>query len=207
MQALYPHAEFGGTVVNADSTESVNITADEVNIVAGTKAAGPVGSIGSKSDIITINDPANFEALSDDAKIAMANASPDDIVGVHYKIYRYTGGGETGVDLAGEDFSRCVDKRSPPTSSAAPRHRHRQQERCGQPDRTRAARPQSYGLYRATQNFTNINIANKAIYLGGGWERLTDDGGTRADHETDAGELVTLGNWLSTCWTSTTSRR
>ena len=42
MQALYPHAEFGSTVVNADSTESVNITADEVNIVAGTKTAGPV---------------------------------------------------------------------------------------------------------------------------------------------------------------------
>ena len=172
MQALYPHAEFGSTVVNADSTEFVNITADEVNIVAGTKTAGPVGSIGSKSDIITINDPANFEALSDDAKIAMANASPDDIVGVHYKIYRYTGGGETGVDLAGEDFSgpwtEIATNFVTGTDATATviRNVAVNQTVLVQLD------SQSYGLYRATQNFTNINIANKAIYLGGGWERL-----------------------------------
>ena len=47
---------------------------------------------------------------------------------------------------------------------------------------------ESYGLYRATQAFSG-NIANKDMYQGSGWERLTDQGGTRADHGTDSGPV------------------
>ena len=197
MQFLYPHAEFSGATINSDSTEFANITADEVSIVAGTKTdsggnviPGEEGSIGSKSDIITINDPADFDAISDEGKLAMANASPDDVVGVHYKIYQYTNSDpRDGVDLQDENFASAdwteiVTDYVTGTDASATVNAN---VSLGQTVLVQLD-ASSYGLYRATQAF-NGNIANKDIYLGSGWKRLTDDGGTRADHDTDSGPV------------------
>ena len=112
MKVLYPHAEFSNGTVTSENTEFANITANEVTIVAGTRTdssgnviVGGEGSIGSKSGLITIDNPADFENIPDEGKIAMANASPDDIIGVHYRIYQYTGGNQSGIDLKGADFT------------------------------------------------------------------------------------------------------
>ena len=199
MKALYPHAEFSNGVVNSDSTEFANITGDEVFIVAGTRTdssgnviVGEEGSIGSKSDLITIDNPIDFESISDEGKIAMANASQDDIVGVHYRIYEYTGSNQLDIDLRGEDFStgswtEIVTDYVTGTDATASIN---QNVLVGQTVLVQLDSG-SFGLYRATQAF-NGNIANKDIYLGSGWERLTDDGGSRADHDTDSGPVDLL---------------
>ncbi len=196
MKALYPHAEFSNATVNSDSTEFANITAHEITIVAGTKpdgndyVNGEVGNIGSVSGIITINNPLDFEAIPDEGKIAMANAAPDDLVGVHYKIYQYTGGGASGVDLEGETFSGgnwteiTTDYVTGTDSSAVVN----QTILAGQTVLVQLD-TQSYGLYQAQGNLGTINIANKAVYENANWVRITDDGGQRADHATDDGPV------------------
>ena len=196
MKALYPHAEFSNGTVNSDSTEFANITGDEVAIVVGTatNASGDViggeeGNIGSKSDVITINDPTNFESIADEGKIAMANASPDDIVGVHYKIYEYTGANQTGIDLEGEDFTvgPWIEIGTNYVTGTDGDAIVNQFVSVGQTVLVQLD-ADSYGLYRATLAFSG-NIANKGIYRGSGWERLTGVGGTRADHDTDQGPV------------------
>ena len=125
MKALYPHAEFSNGTVNSDSTEFANITGSEVSIVAGTKTLdntnpssavipGQEGSIGITSDKITIDNPADLWDLPDspevnEARIAMSNAVPDDLVGVHYKVYQYSDTGPTliDIDLKDVDFSQA----------------------------------------------------------------------------------------------------
>ncbi len=198
MKVLYPHTEFGDSTPNSEAREFANITAGEVVIVAGTQTdaggnviAGKEGSIGSKGDIITINNPIDFEALPDAAKVAMANATPDDLVGVHYTIYEYTGAAATGVDLEAEtfaagwtaittDYVTGTDASASVISNVA----------IGQTVLVQLD-AESYGLYRATQAFSG-DIADKAAYVVG-WERLTDDGGARADHDTteNAADLLT----------------
>src|SRR6185295_90203 len=94
---LYPHVEFGGGLPNSDSTELANVTAEEVDLVAGTKTSGGVvipgqeGSIGRRGNVITIDNPADFENIEEDGKLALANAVPDDVVGVNYRVYQYVG--------------------------------------------------------------------------------------------------------------------
>ena len=201
MKFIYPHAEFGNSTPNSDSTEFANITGSSVSIVAGTKTdaagapiAGQEGSIGQTSGIVHIQDPVDFESLSDEAKIAMSNAAPDDVLGVHYKIYQYNGATQNNVDLIDEDFSTGTwteittdffTSQSPaPTSVSVT---------AGQTVLVQID-AESYGLYQATQSFTNINLLNKAIYESSGWERLTDDGGARADHDTNSGNISTLAS-------------
>ncbi|MCZ7598741.1 MAG: hypothetical protein M5U09_14755 [Gammaproteobacteria bacterium] len=184
MNALYPHAEFSDGTVNSDSTEFANITGHEVSIVAGTKpngddyTTGEVGNIGSVSGVITIDNPLDFEAIPDEGKIALANAAPDDLLGVHYRIYLYTGGGESGIDLEGEDFTGgewteiTTDHFTGTDDTATV-------ERTILAGDTVLVQldAQSYGLYQAQGDPGTINIANKATYENANWLRLTDDGG------------------------------
>jgi hypothetical protein len=197
MAFLYPHVEFGGGLPNSDSTELANVIGDEVDIVAGTKtnASGNVipgqeGSIGRRGDVITIDNPADFEHVTDEGKLALANAVPDDVIGVNYRVYQYSGSARNGVDLSHENFgaggwTQVVTNFVTGTSSTATVNRTvlAGQTVLVQLDATR------YGLYRATTTFTG-NIANKDIYQGAGWQRLTTQGGTKANklnHETDGG--------------------
>jgi hypothetical protein len=200
MKELYPLAEFSNSTPVSESTESANITGNEVSIVVGTdqSVANGEGSIGSKSDLITIVDPANFEAVSDEGKIAMANATPDDLVGVHYKIYEYTGTDGLSRDLRDEDFTTgpwsevlTIYETGTDPTAVINETVSENQTVLVQLDSS------SYGLYRYVgTNPFNGNIANKDIYLGSDWVRLTDDGGTRAEgdlnHANDSGTVTLI---------------
>ena len=63
--------------------------------------------IGRVGQMVTIDQPLDYSALSTQQRQLLTIATAGDVVGVSYEVYQYTGdgGAEMDVDLALEDFS------------------------------------------------------------------------------------------------------
>ena len=104
MRVLFPHTEFLGLSPETSATETPNIIAKNVTLIAG----GSDGGVGRMSGRESLNLAADWSNLTEAQKSALATATAEDVIGVQYELYRYTGSSPlTGVDLTNEDFNEA----------------------------------------------------------------------------------------------------
>ena len=81
--------------------ERLNIKGGDVRL----SAQGAGSSIGLIGESILISNPRNYGALSASQAALLSSAKAEDVLGVHYGLYRFLGTGQPNVNLALEDFS------------------------------------------------------------------------------------------------------
>ena len=91
---LFPNADFLGQTQVVSATETLNIVGANITLVAGGSEA-QIGRVGDMATIVFKNDspgePFNYSALSTQEKELLSTATANDIVGVNYELFRYTG--------------------------------------------------------------------------------------------------------------------
>ena len=102
MKFIAPHANV--IAVPLTNTERLNVKAQ--NVVLTT--SGIDGSVGSIANNVLISNPRNFGALTTQQAALLSSSRPEDILGVHYGLYRYMGTNQLNVDLTLEDFSNTA---------------------------------------------------------------------------------------------------
>ena len=99
-QFLFPHGETLGASYAFSAPERNNIDANNVVLFA----LAEENDIGTVLPPQVIDNPNNFGALSFDQQRVLSKASVNDIVGVHYDLYRYIAS-SSSVDLDTEDYA------------------------------------------------------------------------------------------------------
>ncbi|MEO1524778.1 MAG: NosD domain-containing protein [Planctomycetota bacterium] len=102
-QFLFPHGETLGVNHAFSAPERNNIDANNVVLFA----LAEDNDIGTVLQPQVIDNPGNFGALSFDQQRVLSDASVNDIVGVHYDLYRYIGASQN-VDLDAEDYGNTA---------------------------------------------------------------------------------------------------
>ncbi|MBC8509085.1 MAG: tandem-95 repeat protein, partial [Chloroflexi bacterium] len=182
---LYPHGELLGTVPDVSAPELPNIKGGTIEITVSDE-------IGRVSEMTTINDPVNFDALTQTQMEIMAYAKKSDVVGVNYELYRYTGGGASGVTFDANTFSGGVwSKVNVDFATGTNR---------GAANNVNVATSQvvlvqftanEYGMYQYRGAGGTINLSNQDYRDTSLWQELD---GAAADHATDDSGPVTLVN-------------
>ena len=102
MKFIAPHASV--TVTPQTISERLNVKGNNVILTT----SGEDGSIGFISNNVLITNPRNYAALSMQQAALLSSSKPEDIIGVQYGLYRYTGPSQSNVNLTLEDFSNAA---------------------------------------------------------------------------------------------------
>ncbi len=98
---LLPHAQFALPQSSASVPERANVKGNVITLNALSSGA----EIGAMSDRLTIVNPQNYSALTNQQASLLSSATREDVMGVQYALYRYLGTAQAGVDLKTENFA------------------------------------------------------------------------------------------------------
>ncbi|MEL6105485.1 MAG: right-handed parallel beta-helix repeat-containing protein, partial [Planctomycetota bacterium] len=179
---LYPHANTLGTAPPSFAIEFNNIVGDRIEISTPNQGS----DVGELQEIVSINDPANANALTVFQKDVLSVANASDVVGVQYELFEFVAADQANVDLLNENYADtarwqpiAINHRTGTT--AATRTVSTNQTVLNQFDLD------FFGLYRYLGVAAELDLFAQNYNDASLWQRLT------ADHATDSGtpSLVT----------------
>ncbi|MEO1525824.1 MAG: right-handed parallel beta-helix repeat-containing protein [Planctomycetota bacterium] len=184
---LYPHVDTLGTSPPSFAVEFDNVVGNRVSISTPSLDS----DVGELQDIVSINDPANANALTVLQKDVLSVANASDVIGVQYELFEFIAADEANVDLLNEDYSDAarwqpiaINHRTGTT--AATRTVSTNQTVLNQFDLD------FFGLYRYLGSTAQLDLFAQNYNDASLWQRLT------ADHATDSGTpSVTTGQLVA----------
>ncbi|MFN7333087.1 MAG: right-handed parallel beta-helix repeat-containing protein, partial [bacterium] len=175
--------------------ERLNVRGTEVTL----RAENAGSSIGYQAQNVVITNPRNFGALSTAAASTFASATPDDIVGVQYGLYRYIGPNRSNVDLKIENFndtSRWTKLNATFATGGDSNATVQRTVSFGQ--RVRVEYSQDlYGMYEYLGATASLNLVGENYLEGRRWRKLGEDVASDGPNvNLTNGMLVTNKDWI-----------
>ncbi|MFA7063480.1 MAG: hypothetical protein WC132_05020, partial [Methanomethylophilus sp.] len=186
MSFLYPYTTFMGSAGTSSSMEISNITGQNITLIAGN------GGLGEASDVRSLHLSNGWSNLSDSDKEILATATAEDIIGVQYALYQYTGENAAGVNLNEEDFSTGSWSRID-IDCVTGTDRFTSQQELMTSGKTVLVQysEEEYGLYAYTGANASLNLARQNYDDKTCWEKVSADHSTdETDADLTAGDLV-----------------